>query len=88
MAERYDVGIKVISQNGTCAAGHQVGDEWIMGLKTPEGICIGAFYALFPSAWALRYGVSFPWASDPDVATVACPDEKNPLVLELRRLRK
>ncbi len=89
MAESYDVAVKVISQKGTCEAQHKVGDEWVIkDGKTPEGMCIFAFSALFPSAQMLMFGGIFPWETDPDVATAACPDPGNPLVLELRRLRK
>ena len=88
MADRYDVAVKVVSQKGTCANGHKVGDEWIIKGETPEGICLSAFNALFLSAHTLRFGGAFPWESNSDVATVACPDAENPVVLELRRLRK
>ncbi len=88
MPERHDVAVKVTSQKGTCGAGHKVGDEWVIGSKTPEGICLSAFYALFPNARVLMFGGTFPWGTDPDVATVACPDARNPVVFELRRLRK
>jgi len=88
MAERCEVSIRVISQKGTCAAEHKVGDEWVIRDKTPEGICLGAFNALYPSARVLMFGGSHPWQSDPDVATAACPDARNPVVFELRRLRK
>ncbi len=88
MTERYDVAIKVISQEGTCAQEHKVGEEWVISTKTPEGLCLGAFNALHPYAKALMYGGTLPWTSDPDVATFACPDAENPVVFELRRLRK
>jgi len=88
MAERYDVAVKVISQKGTCAQEHKVGDEWVIRDKTPEGICLGAFSAVYPSARVLKFGGAFPWSSEPDVVTVACPDAENPVVFELRRLRK
>ena len=88
MAESYDVAVKVVSQKGTCGNGHKVGDEWIIKGKTPAGICLSAFNSLFLSAQILRFGGAFPWESNPDVATVACPDAGNPVVLELRRLRK
>ena len=88
MAERYDVVARVVSQKGTCAAEHKVSDEWVIGAKTPEGICLSAFNAMLPNARVLRFGGSFPWAADPDVSTVACPDAANPVVFELRRLRK
>ena len=88
MAERYEVAVKVISQKGTCAQEHRVGDEWVIGGKLAEGLCTSAFGALYPSLRVLMFGGSFPWEDDPDVAIVACPDVKNPMVFELRRLPK
>ena len=88
MAESYDIAIKVVSQKGTCAHEHKVGNEWVIGSKTPEGICLSAFNALLPNAQVLMFGGAFPWETDPDVTTVACPDAENPVVFELRRLRQ
>ena len=76
---------KVISQKGTCDAGHKTGDEFIIGQTTPEGMCSWAFHALFPFAKVLRFGGAFPWEKDPDKSIVACPDSGNPVVFELRR---
>ena len=76
---------RVISQQGTCEAGHTVGDEFIIGQKTPPGICSWAFYTLFPFAEILQFGGSFPWERDPNKATIACPDPANPVIFELRR---
>ena len=87
MAESYKVRVKVISQKGSCEMGHRVGDQWVVDYKTPEGICIFAFSSLLPSLTPLMFGGSFPWESDPDATTVACPDAQNPVVFELRRLR-
>ena len=88
MADRCDVAIKVISQKGTCTQEHKVGDEWIIGGKTPEGICLVALHSLYPHLCVLSFGGSFPWAANPDVTTEACPDPNNPVVFELKRLRK
>lgn len=87
MAERYEVVARVVSQKGTCGAEHKVGDEWLIGHKSPEGICLSAFNSLFPDARVLMFGGSLPWETDPDTATVACPDAENPVVFELKRLR-
>jgi len=87
MPERCDVLVKVVSQKGFCAAGHKVGDEWVIGRSTPQGICGGAFNAMVPDIWVLAFGGSFPWEDDPDVTRTACPDAENPLVFELRRLQ-
>jgi len=80
-----DVIAKVISQKGTCAAQHKVGDEFAIGEKTQSGMCSWAFYTLFPFAEVLQFGGSFPWEEDPNKTTVACPDPANPVVFELRR---
>ena len=88
MTKRYDVVAKVISQQGTCVMGHKVGDKWVFSKTSPEGLCLGALHTLFPSLRVLMFGGSLPWSDDSDTCTVACPDAKNPLVLELRRLRK
>lgn len=80
-----DITVRVISQRGTCAAGHKVGDEFVIGDKTPAGMCSWAFYTLFPFAEVLEYGGAFPWEKDPNKTTVACPDPENPVVFELRR---
>jgi len=76
---------KVISQKGTCEAGHVVGDEFVMGQETTPGICSWAFCTLFPFAEVLQFGGSFPWEKDPNKATIACPDPENPVIFELRR---
>jgi uncharacterized repeat protein (TIGR04076 family) len=80
-----DVIAEVVSQDGTCAAGHRVGDQFVIGQKTPPNLCSWAFYTLFPFAEVLQFGGSFPWEDDPHRATVACPDPENPVVFELRR---
>jgi uncharacterized repeat protein (TIGR04076 family) len=88
MSEWYQVKAKVISQKGTCSAGHKVGDEFIIGDTAPDGMCSWAFYTLFPFVSGLQSGGSFPWEKDPDKTTVACPDAENPLVFQLTRVKK
>ena len=88
MSEWYQVKAKVISQKGTCSAGHKIGDEFIIGDTLPAGMCSRAFYAMFPFAAALQSGGTFPWEKDADKTTVACPDAESPVVFELTRIKK
>ena len=88
MADRYDVAVKVVSQTGTCELEHKVGEEWVVRKKSPEGICLSAFNSMLPDLRVLMFSGRLPWTADPDVTRIACPDAKNPVVFELRRLRK
>jgi len=89
MNDGYKIIAKVISQQGHCAAGHQVGDEVVFdGLTIQGNICIHALYSMLPKVFAMRYNAQFPWAQDPDVATHACPDAYNPLIFEIRRVKE
>ena len=83
-----EIVARVISQKGTCEAGHKVGDEFIIGQTTQPGMCSWAFYTLFPFAEVLQYGGSFPWESGPDKARVAYPDPDNPVIFEVIRVDK
>lgn len=79
------VTVKVISQEGTCAAGHEEGDEIEFDFDTNEirgDVCLHALYSMFPKIFAIAYGASFPWTEQP---THACPDAKNPVVFEVTR---
>jgi uncharacterized repeat protein (TIGR04076 family) len=78
---------RIISQKGVCAAGHKLGDEFVIDQAATSGICAWAFYTLFPFAETLQFGGSFPWEKDPNKTRVACPDPDNPVVFELRRVR-
>jgi uncharacterized repeat protein (TIGR04076 family) len=80
----YKVTAKVISRKGPCET-HKVGDEFVIGEKTPPNVCAWAYHTLFPFGQAMLYGASFPWAKDPNRVTIACPDSDNAVVFELRR---
>ena len=80
-----EVTAKVISQKGTCVAGHKVGDTFVFGHQTPADMCDAAYHTLHPFVWVLQFDGSFPWEKDKDRATVACPDAENPVIFELER---
>ncbi len=85
MARHHDVRITLVSQRKRCPNGHQVGDQWLVGRKTPAGMCLGAFGSLLPCLTALRFGGDFPWEKEAGRGTVCCPD---PEVLNVFRLER
>lgn len=87
----YDIKLKVLKQEGHCTAGHKIGDEVLISFEKNEikgKVCLHALYSVLPKVYAMAYGAEFPWLEDPDVSTHACPDAWNPLVYEVRRVRK
>ena len=89
MHEVCDIKVKVLSQSGRCSCGHKVGDEWVLGATTPDKpLCLPALDAIFSTVKMMRYGGYFPGVKDPDVTEKGCPDIRNPVVFELRRIHK
>ena len=86
----YDIKLKVIKQEGTCSAGHEIGDEILVSFERNEiigKVCLHALYSILPKVFAMAYGAEFPWLENPDISTHACPDAWNPLTYEVRRIR-
>jgi len=85
----YNIEVIVKSQKGTCVFGHKMGDRIFFDGKSVKGdICYSALMVLLPKVFAMRYGVEFPWSENKDVICNACPDSNNPVVFEIRRVRK
>ncbi len=83
------VMVKVKSQKGSCAIGHNVGDIVKITETGIDGkICIHALYSMLPAVFAMMFEARFPWLKDPDTKTHACPDAVNPVVFEITRVRK
>jgi len=81
------IEVKVASIKGTCGAGYKIGDIARVTEQGVEGkICIHALYSMLPAVFAMMYGARFPWLSDPDKKTHACPDAANPVVFEITRV--
>ena len=80
----------VTSKKGKCAFGHKVGNKIVFydGKSIKGGICYSALMVILPKVYALAYGAEFPWARDKNVIVNACPDAENPVVFEIRRIKK
>jgi uncharacterized repeat protein (TIGR04076 family) len=77
------VRVEVISQQGSCAYKHKVGDEWICGPTTPCGMCASMYVAIFPTIRALQAGGKFSWGKEDGSVEMCCTDHMNPLWVRL-----
>ncbi|MHA1934271.1 MAG: TIGR04076 family protein [Candidatus Thorarchaeota archaeon] len=84
--ESWNILVRVAKQEGSCAAGHKVGDEVLFTGEEMKGkLCISAMYSMIPKVYAMMYNARFPWLKDQCVASHACPDGFNPVMFELIR---
>lgn len=84
----YELIATVIEQKGTCVAGHKVGDKIDLNSIWAPKICRPLLKALESQAMVLKYGGDMPWLKDKDIVRVSCPDPENPLVVEIKRIKK
>ena len=86
------VKARIISQEGHCAAGHEVGDEIVFDWDTHAikgKMCLHALYSALPKIYALAHGADVAFAESDDgsrVARHACPDGYNPVIFELKEI--
>ena len=67
------------------AAKMKKGEKFIFEARTPVGMCVRAFNAIFPSAFAMRYSDKMPWEKGEGYADVTCPD--GDIVVRLARVK-
>lgn len=93
MEEHPKVGYRVVgtikSVQGSCSAGHKVGDRIELSGHHAGGLCGFLYHDVFPYVIMLQFGGGFPaeWG-DPDVVELDCMDKANLVTIELRRIRE
>jgi len=90
--ERYKIIITVKEVGDRCCGGqcpvHKPGDTIeIIGVEQMKGhICPTAYSAIYPYAFALRYGAQFPSLEEKGSILVSCNAHRGGTVFELKRL--
>jgi len=80
--------VKITVVEGKCQEDqHKVGDTWTIGYKTPKGICLGAWGAVYPYVMALNLGGSFSWKKESAKIKLPCADT-NGITLLVERIEK
>jgi len=85
----FDIEVTVKSVKGTCHFGCKPGDKIYFNGKTIKGnVFYSALMAILPKVYAMQYGAEFPWAKNKDTIHNVCPDPENPVLFEIKRIRK
>ena len=76
----------VVRGNGTCAVGHQAGDQFSISCYCSSGLCGFFYHHIFPDLQTFQMGGRMPWW-DEDALLVQCPDPENTVTLRLEKVR-
>lgn len=75
--------VRIVADRFKCC---KVGQAFIFGPRTAEGMCSRAFAAVYPVAVAMRFSDKIPWERDGDFVDVTCPD--GDVTYRLTRIRE
>ncbi len=88
MAKDPGIGMRVkatvVDAQGTCSAGHRVGDTFEISCHDPGGLCGWFYHDIFPALSTFQFGGRYPWWEG-DRIEVRCPDPHNLVTLTLER---
>ncbi|OGL40695.1 MAG: hypothetical protein A2043_08120 [Candidatus Schekmanbacteria bacterium GWA2_38_9] len=90
MPKKQKAGPKILarvkSKKGFCTAGHEIGDEFILSLTTPEGLCVDACICLVQNIHNLIRTKDKFWEDADAVVCVDCPDKVNLVTFKLKKI--
>jgi uncharacterized repeat protein (TIGR04076 family) len=91
MARDPGIGYKVMATiagvKGTCDAGHQEGDTFVISCHDSGGLCGFFYHHIFPDLQTFQSGGNLPWWRG-DTIEVQCPDSGNLVTLKLERSQR
>ncbi len=76
----------VVNIKGACDAGHKVGDEFILTLHTPEGLCVDACVNIIIKLRNMLFKKHEFFKDKNKKIRVNCPDLQNYVEFELERI--
>jgi len=78
----------VVGIKGECRAGHKIGDEFIMSLYTPEGLCVDACVNIVIKLRNMLFKKD-PFFVEKNAKVMAnCPDLQNFVEFELEKIEE
>ncbi|WP_438434944.1 TIGR04076 family protein [Gorillibacterium sp. sgz500922] len=82
----YEFEVKVTGVKGHCRAGHKEGEVLKVSTLNAGPLCGTAYHAIFPMMLALNMGAKLPWDPEGNTVYSACPDVRNQMSMEIRRI--
>ncbi|MCD6560777.1 MAG: TIGR04076 family protein [Desulfobacteraceae bacterium 4484_190.1] len=79
---------KIIESKGDCSIGMKPGDEFELSLHKCGEFCGFFYHNIYGWIKTLQFGGSFPPGSDSDIIQWTCPNPKNRVKVELRRIKE
>ena len=70
----YKIKCEVVRVDEAKTGCQKPGDAFVIGPRTPEGMCARAFAAVYPVALAMRFTEDFAWQKRKDCLEITCPD--------------
>ncbi|WP_028324695.1 TIGR04076 family protein [Desulfatirhabdium butyrativorans] len=77
---------KVIDTKDKCTIGMQKGDEFELSIHKCGNFCGYFYHNIFNWVAMLQFGGTFPMG-DPDVMEWVCPNSKNQVKVQLKRIK-
>jgi len=81
----FKIVATIVGSEGTCTAGHKVGDSFEISCYNPGGLCGWFYHDIFPSLQTFQFGGKLPWWKG-DVIEVRCPDPFNLVTMKLEKI--
>jgi uncharacterized repeat protein (TIGR04076 family) len=78
---------KVLEMQNNCTIGMKPGDEFDLSLHRCGDFCGMFYHNIQGFVKTLQFGGAFPMGDNPDVQVWDCPNPKNRVKVELRRIK-
>jgi uncharacterized repeat protein (TIGR04076 family) len=73
--------VQIVANKFKCST---LGQTFVIGPRTPEGMCARAYAAIYPASLAMRFSEDISWEQGRGYVDVMCPD--NDVVYRLNRI--
>lgn len=75
--------VKILANKFNCS---KIGDTFVLGPRTPGGMCARAFSAVYPASLAMRFAEKISWEGADGSVEITCPDQD--VVYRLTRIKE